>query len=174
MEDLKSAVDVIERELIRGRARWVADLTEFFRDYRVMDATFSLYARGKTRNRGLFLSRFFASTVLPNYAVSLLCADESGKGALTTEKIRQRADLVFRIISAGNLRWAWLIILTNSRLTPTVVSFIERYDRRELGIGIADVSSKQAVFSNNQVGRSIRSRLGLEKLLGGLTNGEAN
>jgi hypothetical protein len=171
---MKSAVDVLEWELIRGRARWVADLTEFFRDFKAMDATFNLYARGKTRNRGLFLSRFFASTVLPNYAVSLLCVDESHKGALTTDKIRQRADAVLRIIEADDLRWAWLIILTDSRLTPTVVSFVERYDRRELGIGVASVTSKQAVFSNSQVGRSIRSRLRLEKLLGGLTNGEAN
>jgi len=152
----------------------VADLTEFFRDYKVMDANFNLYARGKTRNRGLFLSRFFASTVLPNYAVSLLCVDESRKGALTTDKIRQRADAVIGIIEADDLKWAWLIILTDFRLTPTVVSFVERYDRRELGIGVASVTSKQAVFSNNQVGRSIRSRLRLEKLLGGLTNGEAN
>jgi len=171
---MRSAVDVLEWELIRGRARWVADLTEFFRDYKVMDANFNLYARGKTRNRGLFLSRFFASTVLPNYAVSLLCVDESRKGALTTDKIRQRADAVIGIIEADDLKWAWLIILTDFRLTPTVVSFVERYDRRELGIGVASVTSKQAVFSNNQVGRSIRSRLRLEKLLGGLTNGEAN
>ncbi len=152
----------------------MADLNEFFRDYRVMDTTFSLYARGRTRNRGLFLSRFFAVTALPDYSVSLFCVDESGKGGLTTDKIRRRVDVVLRIVKEETLKWAWLIILTDGRLPPTVVAFAERYDRKELGIAVGSVTSSQAVFSRNQLGRSIKSRIRLERLLGRLKNGEAN
>ena len=60
-----SAVDAFESNLLHGASRLIADLSEFFRDYKVDDTTFAIYAKGSTRNKGLFLSRFFAWTVLP-------------------------------------------------------------------------------------------------------------
>ncbi len=152
----------------------MADINEFFRNYRATDTTFDLYARGRTRSRGLFLSRFFAFTALPDYSVSLFCADESKKGRLTTEKIRRRVEAVLRVVEEKSLKWAWLVIFTDSNLSPTIVSYAERYDRRELGIAIGSITSGQAVFSKNQLGQSIRKRLGFERLLERLGSGETN
>jgi len=46
------------------------------------------------------------------------------------------------------------------------VSFISRYDKRELGLAAASTSSRQVVLSNNQVGRSIGRQLKLRKTIG--------
>jgi len=167
-------IDDLERSLIRGRARWVADLNEFFRGYQVKGTEFDLYARGRTRNRGFFLSRFFAWTALPDYSVSLFCAYESSGAHLTVEKLRRRMEAVSHTIREDELKWAWLIVLSNRELSPEVVSFVSRYDRNELGLGVASTKSKQMVFSSNQVGRSIGKHLRLRKLLGGSYPGETD
>ena len=161
----ESAVDLFESRLIRGGTRLIADLTEFFRDYRVDDTTFTIYAKGATRNKGFLLSRFLAWTVLPNYSVALFCVDE-GSTLLTTEKIRKNVDTVTRITKEEDLKWAWLVFFSGRDLPPSIVSFISRYDKKELGLAAASTSSRQVVLSNNQVGRSIGKQLKLGKTIG--------
>jgi len=158
-------VDAFESNLLHGASRLIADLSEFFRDYKVDDTTFAIYAKGNTRNKGLFLSRFFAWTVLPNYPVSLFCVDE-GKSLLSTEKLRMRMDTVTKVTDRDELKWAWLVVLSNRALSPQIVSFVSRYDRKELGLAVASTTSRQIVLSNNQVGRSIGKQLKLRKALG--------
>ncbi len=154
---------------MKGAARWIADLVEFFRNYRVYDTTFSLYAKGRTRGKGLFLSRFFAWTALPNYAVSLFCIDE-GEAGLTVEKLRKRIEVVNQVTNDEELQWAWLIVLSEREMQPYVVSFVSRYDKKELGLAAASTTSGQIVVSNNQIGRSIEKHLNLRKALGGIAS----
>jgi hypothetical protein len=158
-------IDTFERGLIRGRAKWIADLTEFIKDYRIGDTIFALYARGRTRNSGFLISRFFAWTVLPNYLVSLFCVDE-GNNVISAETVRNRVDQVTRISQDKELQWAWLILLSDRNIPPSIVSYVSRYDKRELGIGVGSTVSKQIVLSNNQIGKSIDKHLGLGRALG--------
>ena len=158
-------IDRFEWGLMRGGARWIADLTEFFRDYRVDDTTFSLYAKGKTRSSGFFLSRFAAWTILPNYKVGLFCLNEA-RESLSTERIRKRIELVNRISQSEGFHWSWLIFLSDENVPPGVLSFVARYDKKELGLAVASTNSGQMVISDNQVGRSIGKQLGLNKILG--------
>ena len=160
----KSAVEMVESNLIHGGARWIADLTEFFKDYRIDDTVFAIYAKGNTRNRGLLLSRFLAWTVLPNYLVSLFCVDE-GDGLLTTDKLRKRIDTVISVLKREGLKWAWVIVLSNRDLPAQVVSFVSRYDHKEVGLAIASTLSSQVVLSANQLGRSIGKQFCLRKTL---------
>jgi len=160
-----SSVDALERGLIKGGARWVADLNEFFRDHRISDTVFDLYARGRTRNSGFLISRFFAWTVLPNYSVALFCVDEANSD-LGMEKLRNRIDLVTKVSKNEDLQWAWLILFSGKNIQPSVVSFVSRYDKRELGLAVASIASKQIVLSSNQVGRSIEKYLRLSRVLG--------
>jgi hypothetical protein len=111
------------------------------------------------------LSRFFAWTVLPNYSVSLFCVDE-GTALLTTEKVRKGVDTVTRITKDEDLKWAWLVFFSNRDLPPPIVSFISRFDKKELGLAAASTSSRQVVLSANQVGRSIGRQLKLGKAIG--------
>jgi hypothetical protein len=165
LQENASIVDTLERRLISGGARWIADLTEFFRDHRIGDSVFDLYARGRTRNSGFLISRFFSWTVLPNYSVALFCVDE-GKGDLGMERLRNRIDVVTKFSKSEDLKWAWLIVFSSRNIQPSVVSFVSRYDKRELGLAVASIASKQIVLSNNQVGRSIEKYLRLSRVLG--------
>ena len=160
-----SPIDRLERGLLHGGSRWIADLTEFFRDYQVDDTTFALYAKGKTRSSGFLLSRFAAWTILPNYQVGLFCVNE-GDRMLSTERLRKWMDLVNKTSEHQGYHWAWLIILSDRNVAPGVQSFVSRYDKKELGIGVGSTSSGQIVLSNNQIGKSIGKQLRFDKALG--------
>ena len=158
-------IDDLERDLIGGRARWMAELNEFFREYTVGDVSFNLVARGRTRSRGFFLSRFFSSTVLPDYSVSLFCVDETSGPTLTAEKLHKKMDAVLHFIQEEGEKWAWLVVFSGRELPPSVVAYASRYDRRELGLAVASTTSGQIIVSNNQIGRSIKKQLKLPKVL---------
>ncbi len=157
-------IDKFEQGLIRGGSRWIADLTEFFRDYRVDDITFSLYAKGKTRSSGFFLSKLAAWTILPNYKVGLFCVDKADED-LTTERLRKLITLVNRATEREEFHWSWLIVLSNRNISSGMLSFVTQYDKKELGLAVASTSSGQLLLSNNQVGKAIRKQLGLDKAL---------
>src|SRR5215472_9108191 len=160
-----SVVDALEHNLLRGAGRWVADLTEFFRDYRISDTVFALYARGKTRSSGFIISRFFSSTVLPNYSVALFCVDAT-TGTFNTDSLRKRIDVVAKVSREDDLRWAWLVVILAGNIQPSIVSFVSRYDKKEVGLGVGSTSTKQIVLSDSQIGRSIEKHLKLSKALG--------
>jgi hypothetical protein len=161
-----SPVDLFERGLIHGGSRWIADLTEFFRNYRVDDTSFALYAKGKTRSSGFLLSRFMAWTILPNYAVGLFCANEADS-PLTSERLRKLMGAVTKVSEHEEFHWAWLIVFSDKNIGSGLVSFVSRYDKKELGLAIASTSSRQIVLSDNQVGKAIGKQLGLSKALEG-------
>lgn len=167
-----SIVDSLERDLIGGRARWIADLNEFFRDYNRTNTNFNLYARGRTRNRGLFLSRFFSWTALPDYSVSLFLISDNS--LMSAERVRRNLESVSLAIRDDELQWAWLIVLCTRELPAHIVSFVSRYDRREIGLAVASTASGQLVYSQNQLGRSIVKHLGLRKLLEKMNAGNTN
>ena len=163
-----------ERALIKGSARWVADFNEFFRDYPLGNITFDLFARGRTRNRGLFLSRFFAWTALPDYSVSLFCVDATESGRLSVERLRRMIEVALQTVRSKELKWAWLIAISGQELSPQVVSFVSRYDRYELGLAAASTLTRELVVSNTHIGRSIKKQLKLGKLLRAFDHGQAS
>lgn len=159
---------------MKGSARWIADLNEFFRNYTLSNVTFDLYARGRTRNRGLFLSRFFAWTTLPDYSVSLFCVDVTESGRFSVERLRKLIEVALQTVRSKELQWAWLIALSGQELSPQVVSFVSRYDRSELGLAAASILTGELVVSNTHIGRSIRKQLKLGKLLKAFDHGQAS
>ncbi len=161
----QNSVDVVERELISGRARWVAELNEFFREHRIRETVFDLYARGRTRSRGFLMSRFFAWSVLPDYHVSLLCIDSSRLSPFTQETLRRTIDAALHLLREGDLHWVWLIVLVHNTLPGWAMSFVQKYDRQELGLAIASTTSHDVVVSKNQVGKSISKHLRLEGIM---------
>ncbi len=166
----QDSIDVIERELIGGRARWVAELNEFFRDHRIRETVFDLYARGRTRSRGFLLSRFFAWSVLPDYRVSLLCIDSRRLDPFTQETLRGAMDAALHLLREADLHWVWLIVLINNTLPGWAMSFVQRYDRRELGLAIASTTTHDVVVSNNQAGKSVSRHIRLQGIMKKLEN----
>ena len=87
----------LERNLMVGSGRWVADFTESFWDYPLGDIVFDMAVTATVRPKGFFLSRVAAWLTTPNYYVAcfvysgdpgLKSLNEVLRGSLASSKRR--------------------------------------------------------------------------------------
>jgi hypothetical protein len=158
----------LEEEIHRGRASWIADLSETFRLYNISGEHFALVARGNTRPRGFLLSRFLAMTVLPNYNVCLYSSELRPHG----EDARSQVMKLIRIIETQrdqkDIKWSWLLLISEDDPPVQVSRFIETFGNKEVGIGCINISSGKITTSPNHLGRSLSNQMRLGRLISDL------
>ena len=156
----------LERELHRGRARWLADLNETFRDYQISGEVFPLLARGGTRPKGFLLSRFLAYTVMPNYNVCMYAQWVDGSRA------REHVMRLLRIVETQrdqkDIRWSWLLLLSNEPPPDSVNRLIGQFGNRDIGLGYVNTSTGEMSASPNQLGASMANQMRLKRLVSDL------
>lgn len=139
----------LERNLMVGSGRWVADFVESFWDYPIGDVTFSLLVRGGMRARGFAVSKVVALLTTPDYQVA--CFAYSGDPELKRLSNVQRA--VHSYMQNQKLEWAWLVIPHEGECSAKARARVEEEDRRELGIALVDLTTQEIVASRSYVGR---------------------
>jgi hypothetical protein len=153
----------LEREIQKGRAYWVADLNETFRSYQIAGEVFPLMARGSTRPKGFLLSRFVATTLMPNYEVALYAHELSGFEA------KSRMMHLIRVIETmrdqKNIKWSWLLLFCTQEPPDSVVRAVQEFGNQDIGLGCIDISTGKLVVSRNQLGRSLGNQMRLNRLI---------
>ncbi|MCL6450548.1 MAG: hypothetical protein K6T75_04545 [Acetobacteraceae bacterium] len=139
----------LERNLMTGSARWVADFTESFRDYRSGGASFDLMARGGMRTKGLLLSRVFSYLSLPNYQAACLAYTRE----VNERRLRSLLRAVSRFMREENIDWAWLVLVRTGPFAATVEKAVGGISLREIGVALVDVEARRVVTSPNYVGK---------------------
>jgi len=156
----------LERELQRGRARWLADLSETFRDYQVSGEVFPLLARGGTRPKGFLLSRFVAYTIMPNYNVCMYAQ------WLDSSRAKEQMMRLLRIVETQrdqkNIKWSWLLLLSDEPAPDSVNKLISQFGNRDVGLGYVNISTGEMSTSPNQLGRSMANQMRLNRLVSDL------
>jgi hypothetical protein len=158
-------VDELEREILEGRARWVADLSETFRDYLLNGHRFEMFARGQTRGQGFMLSRFFAWTVLPNYKVSLYVRVVRDSANFQRGNLLGLLRMLSNEMEKRNVKWVWLVLFFEGDPPQRIASVVQEYSRKEIGIGCVNAYSGAVVVSKNVLGSSLVKHLGLQHLV---------
>jgi hypothetical protein len=156
----------LERELQGGRARWLADLSETFRDYQVSGEVFPLLARGGTRPKGFLLSRFVAFTIMPNYKVCMYANWVDGPHA--REKVMRLLRIVETQRDQNDIKWSWLLLLGDEPAPEPVNKLIGEFGNRDVGLGYLNTSSGEIRTSPNQLGRSMANQMRLNRLVNDL------
>jgi hypothetical protein len=162
---IDEVVDELEREILNGRARWVADLNETFRNYALGGYRFDIYARGQTRGQGFLLSRFFAWTVLPNYKVSMYARAVKDQANFLRGTLLDVLQAIKREMEKRNLKWVWLILLFEGDPPDRISSLVQEYNKSEIGIGCINVYSGAVLVSNNVLGQSLLKHMRLHHLV---------
>jgi hypothetical protein len=160
----------LERELQRGRARWLADLNETFRDYQISGEIFPLLARGGTRPKGFLLSRFMAYTVMPNYNVCMYAQWVDGSHA--KEQVMRLLRIVETQRDQKNIKWSWLLLLSDEPPSDSLNNLISQFGNREVGLGYVNISTGQMSTSPNQLGHSMANQMRLNRLVSDLQRGK--
>ena len=159
-------VSGLERELQRGRARWLADLNETFRDYQISGEAFPLLARGGTRPKGFLLSRFMAYTVMPNYNTCMYTQWVDGSRA--REQVMRLLRIVETQRDQKDIKWSWLLLLSNEPAPDSVNKIISDFRNRDIGLGYVNIINGEMSTSPNQLGRSMANEMRLKRLVSDL------
>jgi len=153
----------LENEIQKGRATWVADLNETFRDYQMSGEIFPLLARGNTRPKGFLLSRLAAFTIMPNYNVCMYvhrvdATDAKGQVMRLLRIIETQRD-------QKNIKWSWLLLLGDENLPDSVSKIMLGFANKDIGLGYINTLSGEMKTSQNQLGRSMSNQMHLNHLI---------
>ena len=162
---IDQVVDELEHEILQGRARWVADLNETFRDYSLEGHKFEMFARGQTRTKGFMLSRFFAWTVLPNYKVSMYVRVVRDSTSFQRGYLLDLMKILQQEMEKQNVKWVWLILFFEGDPPDRISSLVQEYNKKEIGIGCLNAYSGAVIVSKNVLGSSLVKHLGLHRLV---------
>lgn len=143
----------VERNLIFGAGRWVAEFNEAFRNFPVSNHTFDLFVRGGTRPKGFLLSRLFAYFSLPSYNVALF-AKHVPEDEFNLEDLM---DAVMNRAAENNIRWTWLVLIRSGNFTDKLVETVRVFDKPELGISLVNLAEHDVDTSSNILGRKALS-----------------
>jgi hypothetical protein len=145
----------IEKSLMLGRGRWIADFNESFRNFKTSDVTFDAFVRGNTRMKGFLLSRVFSATVNPNYQVACFMISTETAKDLDKKYLVRLLQAVRSYIKENELRWAWLFIL-NTKGTGAFKKLVESIKDQFVGVALIDVNSGNIVHSNSYIGKQAK------------------
>lgn len=145
----------LEKNMLMGSARWVADFTESFRHYPIGDTVWDMVVRGHMRGKGLFLSRIFAYLSLPNYQVACF--------AYTRERgdsdLRGLVKCIQGYMEAEELDWCWLVLPQEGPFSSRLRAALEKIDYRELGVALVNISSREIFTNPSYVGKRLRDHV---------------
>ncbi|MGQ9585646.1 MAG: hypothetical protein ACUVXG_09630 [Anaerolineae bacterium] len=146
----------LERNLMTGSARWVADFTESFRNYQVQDVLFDMVVTGGMRVRsGLFFSRLFSFLALPNYqtACFVYCA------RVEPGILRKLLRAIQSHMETHALRWTWLVLPREGPFPDKVQRMVEKLDSPEIGVALVDVASGEVLTSRSYLGQRMKAHV---------------
>lgn len=149
------AIMRIEKQMMTGRARWIADFNESFLNHRVDDVTFDLFIAGNTRSKGFILSRLFSFLLNPNYEVGFFAISLSQESEPNDRRLRKWILAVKSCMQKYEMKWAWLMLLGESP-SDSVKKCIKEAQDRVVGVAYADMSSGQMTCAETFLGRQLK------------------
>jgi len=144
----------LEKQMMTGRARWVADFNESFLNYRVGDVAFDLFIAGNTRSKGFILSRLFSFLLNPNYEVGFFAISLDEQSEPNDRRLRKWILAVKSCMEKYEMKWAWLMLVGQSTSESAKKCIREARDRA-VGVAYADVSSGQIICADTYLGRQL-------------------
>jgi len=142
----------VERSLMAGRGRWVADFTESFRNYTVNDIEFDAFIRGNTRVKGFLLSRLFSFLTNPNYSVGCFFFSTDSVKGFDRKHLIRLITAAKSGMKANEMQWAWLFLL-GSKNIETLKKYVEGVEDQTVGIALLDINSKNIAHNKSYLGR---------------------
>ena len=151
----RDIVDSVEKQLMKGKGRWVADFKESFREYRVRDLKFDALVRGDTRVKGFFLSRLFSFMLNPNYEVACFILSLDTRERLDEKSLARYLTAIKSFMKKEKIDWSWFL-LVGTRFGGGVKNAVAGLSDRALGVALVDSESREMVNSGSYLGRQFK------------------
>jgi hypothetical protein len=147
--DVNDYLLALERNLMTGSGRWVADFNESFWEYPLEAVAFDMFITATMRPKGFFLSRVAAWLTTPNYYVACFAHSKDP----TLKRLNETLRTIGAFLKQQEYAWAWLVIPHEGPFSRKAMSMVENTKIREIGIALVDVSSQEIVSSDSHWGR---------------------
>jgi len=155
LDAVEDAIAKLEKEMMRGRGRWVADFNESFRAYRVGDVTFDVFISGNTRMKGFLLSRMFSFFLNPNYEVGFLAISTDPQNEPSPRKLRKWMLAVKSGMRKSEMKWAWLTVVGQFS-SDSARRCVQEARDPAIGVAYIDVNSRQVISADTYLGRQLK------------------
>lgn len=163
MTKMEDPLILIEKELMAGRGKWIADFTESKRNFKVGDITFDLFIRGGTKVKGFLLSRVFSYLLCPDYLVACFIYKAREGAHVNRELLQRMLEIIKKFMKKEELHWSWLIVLQRKYPTP-LKEFVNDLTSREVGVILYDVNSREISY-NSPLGKQMAKHVFPKALL---------
>lgn len=145
----------VEKNLMMGSGRWIADFNESFRNFKVRDVEFDMFIRGNTRTKGFFLSRLFSATVNPNYSVGCFMVSTESVRHFDRKSLGKALAEIYSYMKDNEMKWSWLLIFTTKN-TGEMRKHVENIKDQNIGVVLVDAESGSMVHSNSYLARQAK------------------
>jgi len=159
MIELSLINDLVEERLVKGDLRWLANFNEIHKDYSVDGITFPIYASGGLQEKGFLLSRIFSGLVTPRYKVNFFFYGSSELEPKFLKKIL----LIFKK-EFGIDDWIFLNLVQKHPFQKDLKQMVIEFADRNIGIAAFSLDTKEAISSNNTLGRNLLKNFNLTEL----------
>mgnify|MGYP001070807892 CR=1 FL=1 len=147
----------LEKELMLGKGRWVADFNESFRHYPIADVTFDMVVTGKMRSKGFLLSRLVNFLLMPNYFAACLVYGSELDSARARKLLKIASDYAER----EELRWVWLVLAQSGDFPRKIRSLLDSLAHSQnLGVALVNLEAEEVTCSESYLGRKMRGYVG--------------
>lgn len=154
---MKDFLCELERELMIGGGRWIAEFNESERNYKLENLTFDICLKGDTKIRGPGLfSRAISALLLPRYLVACYVLT---RDTISLNFLKSCVSLVKKCAKKDNVKWSWIVFVLKNDPSEEIVKFAENYNDEEVGLLLYDLTSKLLINSKNKLGERMRACL---------------
>lgn len=145
----------VEKSLMLGKGRWIADFVESFRDFKVRDLEFDVFIRGNTRMKGFLLSRLFSIMLNPNYAVGCFMISTESVKHFDRKFLGKALSGIQSYMKDKEMKWSWLFIFTTKGIGE-MKAHIENIKDQSVGVVLVDTKSGNMIHSSSYLGRQAK------------------
>jgi len=148
-------ITALEKTLISGRGRWIADFNESKRNYRMNDIMFDALIEGNTRMKGFLLSRLFSFLLNPNYSVSCFVLSTKTSIRLDHKFLTKVLSTIKSYMKENEVKWSWLFIFSDGK-AKDLKRTVQKIDDQTIGVALIDVNMREIVHSNSYLGKQAK------------------
>jgi hypothetical protein len=148
-------LEKLEHELIEGKARWLAEFNESFRNVRLLHLDFDMVVEGSTRGKsGYLFSAILSRTMLPAYASSCFVKTLRGDTVFDAAELNKYVSGLQQYVRDKEAKWSFLILVHSGNALGALGERIRSLNNDVIGVALVNIVTMEISHNSSLIGRS--------------------
>ncbi len=143
--EIDEYVNMVEKK-IRKRGNTISTWYSTMRQEKIGREKAELLVRGNMRVKGFLLSRAWGWTT-PDWETLAVVFCNKGEEKPSVEQVKSLITSTESYMSKNNIKWSWLVWVTNAGFDDEVRTFARTLMKKEIGIMLVDLPTKAFVYN---------------------------